>query len=92
MEVFQKLVTRPFTLAVRLFANMFAGHLLIVVFSLGAIYMMSQPHLTLKLLSPFALLLAFGMVFFELLVEALQAYVFTLLAATYLEEATSGAH
>ena len=92
MEAFQKLITRPFTLAVRLFANMFAGHLLLAVFSLGAVYMLAQPHLTLKLLSPFAFLLAFGMVFFELLVEALQAYVFTLLAATYLEEATSGGH
>lgn len=92
MEAFQKLVTRPFTLAVRLFANMFAGHLLLGVFALGGIYMLLQPHITLKVLSPFAILLALGMVFFELLVEVLQAYVFTLLAATYLEEATSGGH
>lgn len=92
IEAAQKLVFRPFTLAVRLFANMFAGHLLIVVFALGGIYMLSQPAIGLKLLSPFALVFALGMVFFELLVQVLQAYVFTLLAATYLEEASGSGH
>lgn len=92
IEIFSKLLSRPFTLAVRLFANMFAGHLLLVVFALGGIYMASQPHLTLKLLSPFSFLLAIAMTFFELLVEFLQAYVFTLLTATYLQESTSGGH
>ncbi|WP_208378853.1 F0F1 ATP synthase subunit A [Cumulibacter soli] len=92
IEIFQKLLSRPFTLAVRLFANMFAGHLLLVVFALGGIYMASQPHLTLKLLSPFSFALAIAMAFFELLVQFLQAYVFTLLAATYLQESVSDGH
>jgi F-type H+-transporting ATPase subunit a len=92
IEIFQKLISRPFTLAVRLFANMFAGHLLLVVFSLGGIYMLSQPFLTLKLLSPLSFALALGMTFFEILVQVLQAYVFTLLVSTFIEESMSGGH
>ena len=40
IEILQNFVVRPFTLAVRLFANMFAGHMLLVVFSLGAVYLL----------------------------------------------------
>ena len=39
IEVLQNFIVRPFTLAVRLFANMFAGHMLLLVFSLGATYL-----------------------------------------------------
>lgn len=92
LELLQKLVVRPFTLSVRLFANMFAGHLLLAVFILGGVYMASQPHLLLKILSPTSFVMALAMTFFELLVELLQAYVFTLLAATYIEESASGGH
>lgn len=92
LELLQKLVVRPFTLSVRLFANMFAGHLLLTTFILGGVYMAAQPHLLLKILSPTSFLMALAMTFFELLVELLQAYVFTLLAATYIEESASGGH
>ena len=34
-------IIRPFTLAVRLFANMFAGHMLLVIFTLGAWYLLT---------------------------------------------------
>lgn len=90
LELLQKLIVRPFTLSVRLFANMFAGHLLLTVFILGGVYMFSQPHLLLKILSPTSLLMALAMTFFELLVQLLQAYVFTILAATYIEESVNG--
>ena len=33
-------VVRPFTLAVRLFANMFAGHMMLLVFTLGGFYLL----------------------------------------------------
>ena len=90
LEILQKLVIRPFTLSVRLFANMFAGHLLLAVFILGGVYMFSQPHLLLKILSPASFAMALAMTFFELLVQVLQAYVFTILAATYIEESVNG--
>lgn len=41
LEFFSNLLIRPFTHAVRLFANMFAGHLLIVMFSLATWYLMN---------------------------------------------------
>ena len=45
IELLQVFVIRPFTLAVRLFANMFAGHMLLVVFSLGTVYLLSGRQL-----------------------------------------------
>ncbi|WP_106849459.1 F0F1 ATP synthase subunit A [Blastococcus sp. Marseille-P5729] len=92
LEILQKLIIRPFTLSVRLLANMFAGHLLLTVFILGGVYMLSQPAMLLKILSPAAFLMALAMTFFELMIQTLQAYVFTLLAATYIEESASGGH
>src|SRR4029453_15342021 len=35
IEFFSTFIIRPFTLAVRLFANMFAGHVILLVFTLG---------------------------------------------------------
>ena len=40
IEILQNFVIRPFTLAVRLFANMFAGHMLLAVFALGTGYLL----------------------------------------------------
>lgn len=92
IEIFQKLIARPFTLAIRLFANMFAGHLLLLVFMLGGVALMNQDSFALKGASLVSWGFAIAMTFFELLVEVLQAYVFTLLVATYLQESVSGAH
>src|ERR1700735_2701490 len=41
IELFSNILVRPFTLSIRLFANMLAGHLLLLVFSLGAWYLFS---------------------------------------------------
>ncbi len=41
MEILQYIIVRPFTLAVRLFANMFAGHILLLVFTLATWYLLS---------------------------------------------------
>jgi F-type H+-transporting ATPase subunit a len=91
IELLQVFVIRPFTLAVRLFANMFAGHMLLVVFSLGAVYLLQVGNFSV-VFAPFSLLMAIVMTFFELLVIVLQAYVFTVLTATYLNGAVEPAH
>ena len=91
IELLQVFVIRPFTLAVRLFANMFAGHMLLVVFSLGAVYLLQVGNFSV-VFAPFSLLMAIIMTFFELLVIVLQAYVFTVLTATYLNGAVEPAH
>ena len=91
IELLQVFVIRPFTLAVRLFANMFAGHMLLVVFSLGTVYLLTVGNFSM-IFTPFAFLMALFMTFFEVLVIVLQAYVFTVLTATYLNGAVEPAH
>jgi len=91
IELLQVFVIRPFTLAVRLFANMFAGHMLLAVFSLGTVYLLTVGNFS-AIFSPFAFAMALAMTFFELLVIVLQAYVFTVLTATYLNGAIEPAH
>jgi ATP synthase subunit 6 len=91
IELLQVFIIRPFTLAVRLFANMFAGHMLLVVFSLGATYLLFVGNFSV-IFSPLSFLMAIIMTFFEVLVIVLQAYVFTILTATYLNGAVEPAH
>jgi F-type H+-transporting ATPase subunit a len=85
------LIVRPLTLAMRLFANMFAGHLLLLVFILGGEHLL-QGAIGLKLVSPFAFGVGIVMTFFEFLIQALQAYIFTLLTALYIAGALADEH
>jgi F-type H+-transporting ATPase subunit a len=91
IEILQNFIVRPFTLAVRLFANMFAGHMLLVVFSLGAVYLFSRDNFSI-VFGPISALMAIVMTFFELLVIFLQAYVFTVLMGTYLNGSIEAEH
>jgi F-type H+-transporting ATPase subunit a len=91
IEIASTLIFRPLTLAIRLFANMFAGHLLLVIFGLGAVYLLQVGNFSV-VFAPVSFLMAIVMTFFELLVQVLQAYVFTVLTATYLAGALEEAH
>jgi F-type H+-transporting ATPase subunit a len=91
IEILQNFVVRPFTLAVRLFANMFAGHMLLVVFALGAVYLFSRDNFSI-VFGPVSALMMIVMTFFELLVIFLQAYVFTVLMGTYLNGSIEAEH
>ncbi|HEX5542270.1 MAG TPA: F0F1 ATP synthase subunit A [Micromonospora sp.] len=84
IEFLQNFVNRPVTLAVRLFANMFAGHLILLVFTVGGFVMLASDNLFIQASSIFAFLMTVLMTFFELLVAVLQAYVFVVLSANYL--------
>jgi F-type H+-transporting ATPase subunit a len=86
IEFVSNFLVRPFTHSVRLFANMFAGHLLIVTFSVGAWYLFS-PSLIGIVGSGASFIVAIGLTAFEVLIQALQAYVFTLLVAFYINDA-----
>jgi F-type H+-transporting ATPase subunit a len=93
LEFLSNIVVRPFTLALRLFANMFAGHLLLVLFVLGGEYLLLEAEQVLyKPVGVVALLLAIAISFLELLIQFLQAYVFTLLTAMYLQGALAEEH
>lgn len=84
-------LVRPLTLSLRLFANMFAGHLLLLVFFLGGEHLL-QGVIGLKLVSPFAFTIGIGLTFFEFMVQVLQAYIFTLLTALYIAGALADEH
>jgi len=91
IEFLSNIILRPFTMSVRLFANMFAGHMLVGVAATGLIYQLEAGGINyaIAILPGIASII---LVFFELLVCALQAYVFTLLAAIYLEGSLADSH
>lgn len=91
IEFLSNIIVRPFTHAIRLFANMFAGHLLLATFSIAAWYLVS-PTIIGMLGSVASFTVAVALTAFELLIQALQAYIFTLLTAVYIGGALHAEH
>lgn len=89
IELLSTFLLRPFSHAVRLFANMLAGHILLVTFAVLSISVASG---LLFLVLPFTFggLVAFTA--FEMFVSLIQAFVFTILAAVYINGALHPAH
>ena len=92
LEFFSNIVVRPVTLALRLFANMFAGHILLVLFSTGGLYLLTEVGGLTGAVGILAWVLAILVAFLELLVQFLQAYVFVLLNAMYISGALADEH
>lgn len=90
IEFVSTFIVRPFSLAVRLFGNMFAGHLILTIFALGTVYLLSQAATAVFAVPSFALMLF--LTAFELLVAGLQAYIFTILTAVYIAGAMHPEH
>lgn len=82
IEFLSTFLIRPFSLAVRLFANMLAGHILLVTFGVLCIALWQLSPLVLVLPFSFAMLVA--LTGFEIMVSFLQAFVFALLTAVYI--------
>jgi F-type H+-transporting ATPase subunit a len=83
IEFISTFIVRPFSLAIRLFANMLAGHLILVTFAiLTAAIWGSAVYFKIGAAFPFALLVA--LTAFEILVSALQAFIFTILTGVYI--------
>jgi F-type H+-transporting ATPase subunit a len=92
IEFISTFLVRPFSLTVRLFANMLAGHILLVTFALLTEELVQGDSLVLK---PVGILPFFMLVFltgFEVLVAFLQAYIFTILASVYIGGAAHPEH
>jgi F-type H+-transporting ATPase subunit a len=88
IELFSVFFIRPLTLAIRLLANMMAGHVLLTIF-----FLFSAEFVALDITLPLGLLtalLASVLILFELLVITIQAYIFTTLTAFYIAEALQG--
>ncbi len=90
IEFISTFVVRPFSLAVRLFANMLAGHLLLVTFAVLSAALFSQTLLVVILPLPFIMLIL--LTGFEILVAGLQAFIFTILTAVYIGGAMHPEH
>jgi F-type H+-transporting ATPase subunit a len=93
IEFFSNFIVRPFTHAVRLFANMFAGHVLVALFCVVGWHFLYEQVTPLGApVGVLGVLLTIIMTAFELFIQALQAYVFTLLAASYIGGALHPEH
>ena len=90
VELFSNILVRPFTLAIRLFANMLAGHLLLLVFGLASCYLFS---LSIGLLfAATSFLLTIILTGLEVLITALQAFIFATLTSFYIADAMETSH
>ncbi len=92
IEFISTILVTPFSLTVRLMANMLAGHILLVTFGLltSALFRAetNQPLLNILSVLPFGMLIF--LTAFEILVAFLQAYIFAILAAVYINNSTVG--
>jgi F-type H+-transporting ATPase subunit a len=71
---------------------MFAGHILLVLFSTGGLYLLEHQGVIGAIAGPLAWVLAIAVSFLEILVQFLQAYVFVLLNAMYISGALADEH
>ena len=92
IEFISTFILRPVTLTIRLLANMISGHLLLVLFFTATSYFLFDSEGIMKLVAIPSYLMGFAFTLFEVLVAFLQAYIFTLLTAVYIDGATSAEH
>jgi F-type H+-transporting ATPase subunit a len=90
IEFISTVVVRPLTLAVRLFANMVAGHLILAVLFIGTAVFIDSGIGRVAFILPFA----FGtiMTAFEIFVAGMQAFIITILTAVYIAGAQEAHH
>ena len=91
IELFSVFIIRPLTLAIRLLANMMAGHVLLTIFFLFTHDFLVE-NLT-PISAPMGLItlaVACLLIIFEMLVISIQAYIFTMLTAFYIAESIHG--
>ena len=94
IELVSIFILRPVTLAVRLFANMLAGHLMLtLLLASGVIFALAAPDIGARALIGLPwFVLGLGIFLFEVVVAVLQAYIFTLLSAVYIQTSIQFEH
>jgi F-type H+-transporting ATPase subunit a len=93
IEFISNIVVRPISLSLRLFANMFAGHILLLVFVLGGEYLVFHSgSIALGGVGIITFLMGFAIAGLELFVQAIQAYIFVVLTASYIGSAIAEDH
>jgi F-type H+-transporting ATPase subunit a len=91
IEFITGIVMRPLTLALRLTANFVAGHFLLAVFFLGTVFFLTDKLITIPL-AALSFPLAVVLVAFEIFVSLLQAFIFSILTASYIGGAMAEGH
>lgn len=92
VEIISNYLVRPLTHSLRLMATMLAGHMIVMLAGTGAEHLiMVQDNLALKGVGVLVILASVGTYFLELLLMILQAFVFTLLTAIYIQGALDAA-
>jgi F-type H+-transporting ATPase subunit a len=89
IEFISVIVLRPITLTIRLFANMVAGHFLLTVFFLGSLALLTGIPYIFGVISFGVGVLLVG---FEIFVASLQAFIFSMLTASYVAGAMAEEH
>lgn len=92
IEFLTKFVIQPFTLTLRLFANMLVGHLLLVLAFAATWFFLFDASGFLKVFGILTLGGGFFVFLLEMLVVVLQAYIFALLACVYINSAITEEH
>ena len=92
VEAFVKFIMNPLTHAIRVFAAMFAGHLILIVFTLAGEFLLLEAGGVIKAVSAISWAFAIAMTFVEALIQVLQAFIFALLAANYIGAALNADH
>jgi F-type H+-transporting ATPase subunit a len=86
---FVSFMVRPFSLALRLFVAMIAGHILVEVFGSFVVQGINAGGVTGPLVSLLSFVFIVGVMALEILVCAIQAYVFALLTSLYINDAVN---
>jgi F-type H+-transporting ATPase subunit a len=86
---FVSFMVRPFSLAIRLFVAMIAGHILVEVFANFVVQGLNAGGVMGPAISVVAFLFIIGVMALEILVCAIQAYVFALLTSLYINDAVN---
>lgn len=95
IEFVSYFVIRPISLAVRLFANMVAGHVMLSILLVsGFVFLTHIPEIPVKGVLFGSLWFGLGLAIFvfEIIVSVLQAYIFTLLSAVYIQSSIHPEH
>jgi F-type H+-transporting ATPase subunit a len=93
IEFISNILVRPVSLSLRLFANMFAGHILLLVFVLGGEYLIFEAgSIALGGVGIITLLMGLAIAGLELFVQVIQAYIFVVLSAQYIGSAIAEDH
>lgn len=85
IEFLSTFILRPFTLMIRLMANMLAGHIMLVLFFSATQFFFFEADGAMKIFGGASIVAGVAFTFFELLVVFLQAYIFALLTAVYID-------